>query len=444
MFTLFSTFTKYSLAWYRQMIDCWDNPAPKINGGATATMTAVARTFQKCTMTFLTASIAIHKHFVLTSPTGRSVGSYALSIWVHNLRNFEYQSQWPLPGGGFDDVIIVGSGSNWGEVMEAAAAAGRSCATVVTTSGEILLANDQENQDLLWAIRGGGPGLYGVVTDTAYNTSWIGLSAFMKSLPDSMDAGLTGSAYISGGSAIGASFVMTYFRYNMTSDNITSLLEPVVTTMKAVDSNNDLAVSLSDPIVYSSYMDFFYYLQTTASGAGAASLISSRILGRADLSDLSNSKLQNHLQNIMQTNTEGGASQMIIGLQWGMGPAQVAFNMRGALNPAWRTGYVHTIVTDYPIDTTLAPQDALNAAAVWTEEVKEADFRDWAPTAGAYLNEANPFASSWKQDFYGENYDRLLELKDNYDTTYSLYVTAGVGSDSWDYNLTTGKLCCKA
>ncbi|KAH8202954.1 hypothetical protein TruAng_002900 [Truncatella angustata] len=412
----------------------------------------------------------MHHDRSMISPTGRSAGSYALSIWTHNLRNFEYQSRWPLPGGGFDDVIIVGSGSNWGEVMEAAAAAGRSCVSgqdhTVGLGGFI---GAGENQDILWAIRGGGPGLYGVVTEyvfrthpipetvvatklalsmtansTAYNTSWIGLSAFMKSLPDSMDAGLTGSAYISGGSAIGASFLMTYFGYNMTSDNITSLLEPVVTTMKAVDSNNDLAVSLSDPIVYSSYMDFFYYLQTTASGAGAASLISSRILGRADLSDLSNSKLQNHLQNIMQTNTEGGASQMIIGLQWGMGPAQVASNMRGALNPAWRNGYVHTIVTDYPIDTTLAPQDALNAAAVWTEEVKEADFRDWASTAGAYLNEANPFASSWKQDFYGENYDRLLELKDNYDTTYSLYVTAGVGSDSWDYHLTTGKLCCKA
>jgi FAD/FMN-containing dehydrogenase len=35
----------------------------------------------------------------------------------------------------------------------------------VTTQGDILVANDTAHQDLFWAVRGGGGGSYGVVTE---------------------------------------------------------------------------------------------------------------------------------------------------------------------------------------------------------------------------------------------------------------------------------------
>jgi hypothetical protein len=37
--------------------------------------------------------------------------------------------------------------------------------TVATVTGKVLVANGVQNQDLFWALRGGGPGQYGVVTD---------------------------------------------------------------------------------------------------------------------------------------------------------------------------------------------------------------------------------------------------------------------------------------
>ncbi|OTB07150.1 hypothetical protein M426DRAFT_83980 [Hypoxylon sp. CI-4A] len=431
---------------------------------------------------------------------GRSAGAYALSIWTHSLKSIKHESQWQLPAGGTDDVFIVGSGNNWGEITEAAAAEGRVCisgqdptvglggfigagghgplsshyglsadniyqATVVTTSGDILVANDAQNQDLIWAIRGGGPGLYGVVTEyvlkshpipktvaaaslsmslstnsTSYNTSWAGFAAFMMSLPDSMDEGLTGNGNIIS-STTGVTISMEYFGYNMTTENLAALLERVKASILAQDHGSALNVTISEPVLYPSYLDFFDYLKSTAAGAGSTSLISSRVLGRTDLSDLSVCQLQYHLKQVMQSETEGSGSRMVVGLQGGQGPAQVESNMRGALNPVWRTGYVHTIVTGSNLDLTIPPQDALSAAASWTEEVKEAAFREWAPTAGAYINEANPYSSSWKHDFYGDNYDALLELKNKYDPTGSLYVLSGVNSDAWEYNLTTGKLC---
>ncbi|RSM17143.1 hypothetical protein CDV31_004036 [Fusarium ambrosium] len=92
--------------------------------------------------------------------------------------------------------------------------------------------------------------------------------------------------------------------------------------------------------------------------------------------------------------------------------------MRGALNPAWRSAYLHLMATGVNIDTeTLSPQNALAAAAAWAEENKEAVWREWAPDTGAYINEANPFARNFQQDFYGDNYDRLLRVKEKYDPT---------------------------
>jgi hypothetical protein len=116
--------------------------------------------------------------------------------------------------------------------------------------------------------------------------------------------------------------------------------------------------------------------------------------------------------------------------------------MRGALTPAWRKAYIHLLGTGAVVNTTgSTPQAALSAAATWTEQNKEPLWRKWAPNSGSYINEANPFNSNFKDDFYGGNYDRLLEIKKKYDPTGSLFVQAGVGSHSWNYDLDSGMLC---
>jgi len=43
-------------------------------------------------------------------------------------------------------------------------------ANVVTAEGELVVANENHNADLLWAIRGGGPGFFGVVTQYELQT----------------------------------------------------------------------------------------------------------------------------------------------------------------------------------------------------------------------------------------------------------------------------------
>ncbi|KAH6628962.1 FAD-dependent monooxygenase [Boeremia exigua] len=445
---------------------------------------------------------------------GRSSGAHSLSIWTHHFQRLDFNTNWSHPlGNRTENAIIAGSGNNWGKILQAAAAVGRTVvsgqdptvglggfigggghgplssryglaadqileATVVTTGGDIVVANDAQNQDLLWAIRGGGPGLYGVVVEYVMRTfplprsvtvsnitismvdnstedvaeaSWKALATLSRSLPDLMDAGITGN-----GNAItrdvamkhppftqrGIELSMTLFGYDMTAAKLKSLLQPMQARIVEQSGNRSLHINTTEPATLPSYLALIDYLNPSASHAGDISLISSRLLGRSELTEIPLETLKDHLRNITKTQVATDQCRLVYGLQGGPGPRRVDKDMRGALTPAWRKAYIHLLGTGAIVNTTgFTPHAALSAAATWTEENKESLWRKWAPDSGSYINEANPFNSNFKVDFYGGNYERLLEIKKRYDPTDSLFVQAGVGSHSWSYDLDSGTLC---
>lgn len=59
---------------------------------------------------------------------------------------------------------------------------------------------------------------------------------------------------------------------------------------------------------------------------------------------------------------------------------------------------------------------------------------------GAYLNEADFREKEFKQLFYGENYERLDQIKRKYDPEGVFYGIVGVGSDRWEEK-GDGRLC---
>ncbi|TGO21673.1 hypothetical protein BPAE_0206g00070 [Botrytis paeoniae] len=56
-------------------------------------------------------------------------------------------------------------------------------------------------------------------------------------------------------------------------------------------------------------------------------------------------------------------------------------------------------------------------------------FKVLTPGGGLYMNEATFDNLTWKEDYYGANYDRLLEAKLSYDPNFVLYAHTSVGSD---------------
>ncbi|KAK1986371.1 hypothetical protein LZ30DRAFT_757330 [Colletotrichum cereale] len=433
---------------------------------------------------------------------GRSSGAYSLSIWTRNFQQLQYNAEWRSPSDNRTEAALsVGSGNNWGSVSRYAAGFGRVVvggvdesvgvgghiqggghgplsstfglaadhvlqARVATTDGQILVANEAQNQDL--------PS-YGVVTEYVVKThpspgnvvssslqvsavgndraskeaAWRAYAVLLASVPDLMDAGLTGSGMGLASAPLNSSYdearkitgSINFFTYNTTEEEVSLLLRPVRDRILAEVGNSSVTVSLAEPSVQADFMTFFESVNETPSGAGTAGLTTSRLLGRKELSDIFIPTLASHLQRLMVTQDPTATALMVIGLQGGQGPRNVPQVMRGSLNPAWRSAYIHMMSYGASADDAISPQEALYRAAKWLEETKEPIWREWAPGSGAYMNEGNAFNTMFKEDFYGAPYDRLAEIKRKYDPTESLYVLSGVGSDVWDYDLNSGRLC---
>jgi FAD/FMN-containing dehydrogenase len=75
----------------------------------------------------------------------------------------------------------------------------------------------------------------------------------------------------------------------------------------------------------------------------------------------------------------------------------------------------------------------LAAARRAAGEVAEAmqALRRLVPEGGSYFAESNFFESSWQREYWGENYERLLAIKRQYDPEGLFFVHHGVGSEEW-------------
>ncbi|PKX90057.1 putative isoamyl alcohol oxidase [Aspergillus novofumigatus IBT 16806] len=412
--------------------------------------------------------------------SGRSTGAYSLSIWTHNFRHIVHRPSWRVPASNHTaDVVIVGSGNNWGSIYTAVHAINRTVVggedatvgpggliqngghgllsshhglasdqvyqvTVITTDGRRLVANHAQNEDLFWAVRGGGGGQFGVVTEFVLKTypvpanvvtgglsfypsrrgkaselaSWDALAETARTIPDLMDSGFTGTVMaltkeaamrLTGANVTtpGVAVSINLIGYNTTTKQMNSTLHHLAARIKEYRNSSALTLSYQPPSTQS-YWAFVNPdpLASRASGARTR---------------------------------KGG--MLLLGLQGGAGPATTPPEMRGSVLPAWRSAYVHAMVYGASIDDTADPSKALATVAEWHESTIEPVWRRWAPDTGSYMNEGNAFSRTWKKDFYGENYDKLLAVKRTYDPSESLFVWSGVGSDMWEYDLRSGLLC---
>ncbi|PVH75376.1 FAD binding domain protein [Cadophora sp. DSE1049] len=434
---------------------------------------------------------------------GRSSGAFGLSIWTRNFKDIKRHSAWNVPSSNkTEDVFIFGSAMAQGRLVTTgqdpsvgpggyiqngghgplSSTYGLGSqqvlqVTVATTTGEVLVANDAQNKDLFWAIRGGGGGQFGVVTEyvikhfpqpsnvvfgsmsistigeVGANSSWDAAAVLFKALPDLMDAGIAGALTMASGQSSlrfsqtvgnGTSGVVVgpvFWAWNTTTEWMDNLINPIASKIRAKGSNTTLTVTYSANVV-SNYSTFYSSISGSDT-AGGGGVTASRLLGRAHLSDLPDQKLVSYLRRSLVSQNVTAGTYATVGFSGGAGVHNAPKECWGSLLPAWKDAYLHMYVggASSSVSGSMTPQVALQANAKWIEEEKESLFREWAPTSGAYLNEANPYNSQFKHDFYGDSYQDLLDVKRKYDPTENLFVLAGVGSDGWNYDLQTGTLC---
>lgn len=333
-------------------------------------------------------------------------------------------------------------------------------AEVVLANGKIVTANRCQNQDLYFAIRGGGGGTYGVVVSTVvkvYPTTSISaqtlaiaplsdanIPEFMDALnmvysayPDLNDAGLSGygSWAVQSYAPVFQNFTTGYQHSLAVSakslGETQSIFAPLMSRLE--NYNSSLLISstyLTFPTYATYYQKLSGYKAVAGIGTGA---LGSRLLDRNALKS-SPTDLGKMLN--ITAGSQGQFSSTSVSL---VGGGQVFTpDPSSGLNPAWRSSYVHNVVSrGWTVDTDMATVQEIKDDITYT---KVGAMKRLAPDTGCYMNEADRLDPDYLLDYYGESLSRLEQVKRTYDSNDVFYCQTCVGSERWIEDI-TGRLC---
>lgn len=293
---------------------------------------------------------------------------------------------------------------------------------VVVASGEILIANDYQNKDLFFALRGGGGGTFGVVTrlvTKAYPLPTMNglqvsirgrgildaVSYLFAMTPNMTDFGLSGYPTMTR-----SSYTARLRAPDKTLPEITAFFNPIAERMRQLGATVTLK-QVQDRGTTAKRELFeeaaeAEKLKARQLGGLAGGLMTSRLLAREALNERNIPAIKKMLSSVT-----GGLSSVLPYPNAGGKVAQNR-NLDTGLNPAWRDASMHMIVMGIGGNAESA-MDPLSA------------------NHGAYVNEASPDERDWKTTFFGggEHYARLLAVKRKYDPTNTLWCRPCVGSD---------------
>ncbi|KAL4931813.1 uncharacterized protein BDV17DRAFT_288397 [Aspergillus undulatus] len=411
--------------------------------------------------------------------SGKSGGAGSLSIWTHNLQGIKYIKNFEAPGTNWaGPAFRVGSGVQAYQLFKAAQEHGLMVVggegqtvgvaggyilggghsplssilglaadqvlsmEVVTPDGRFVTASFTENEELFWALRGGGGGTFGVVTSVTikayptipvttstftfstggnitYDNFWAGFRAYLDYFVRNSDAG-----------------VYSYFFILPSNGEFTFLMQPFVAPNKTLEETNailapwfkqlnSLGISFTPNTThfdnfYDAWLDSFplEVVEKTHVATG------SRLFPRANFMD---ETLLNETFNAIKTSSDAGLTL----IAFNMAPTlQRGGNPDNAVNPAWRNAVMHALSSvNWADNATVAEIKAAR------EEFTHSHMQRWrevSPGSGAYLGESDRMEPDFQQAFYGEKYERLLALKKRLDPWDLFWAKTAVGSEGWD------------
>lgn len=406
---------------------------------------------------------------------GRSTGAGALGIWTHHLKSTEvinwedpyYRGKALKLGAGVqgfealaaakeaDLVVVTGECPTVGVAGGYIQGGGHSALStnfglaadntlsfqVVTPRRDVLTASSTENQDLYWALSGGGGGNFGIVTsvtvkahpdDTVAGASFQVntteenpdlifevIDDFHKALPNIVSAG-----------------VMVIYFFNKDF-----LQVPALTAYgKKKEQVGDILRSFHDKLMtlgvdfqpeyteFTSYHDHYdHYWGPLPEGniQVGTQLFGGRLIPRSALA---------HFSSVARQIAEEDVTFI------GVGTDVSAFGKQphNAVLPQWRDSIVSASLT-LPWSFQ-APFREMIETQLKITKVVEPVVELATPGSGAYINEADFLQTDWQETFFGANYPELSSIKRRYDPSNLLYVHVGVGSEAYEVN-SDGKMC---
>ncbi|PGG97905.1 hypothetical protein GX51_07079 [Blastomyces parvus] len=325
---------------------------------------------------------------------------------------------------------------------------------VVTPKGDLITANEYQNTDLFWALRGGGGGTFGVVASVTVRTwpdppmilgsvnistpidnskgFWAAVKELHAALPELSENGAAGYYFIVPQTPplpdIGTVSAITMALMFADQDDqaaVDRLLQPLTAAVEKLDnvtiSTSTLASPRTNDIING-------LLVGDADQTGGAVAIGSRLISRDFLvSSDGPAKLSKALSRLESQPGSVLTGHLVAGGQ----VAKNAGKVDSALNPAWRKALTHiTFGRSWPSSTPFHEQRKVyeKITNVGVPILKALE----PGQMGAYLNEADSHESDFQESFWGENYKRLYAIKKKWDPTGLFISRRGVGSEDWD------------
>ncbi|GKZ85683.1 hypothetical protein AnigIFM56816_011654 [Aspergillus niger] len=358
-----------------------------------------------------------------------------------------------MQGGGHSPVSH-GYGLGADQILEA---------KVVLADGNLVTANTCHNPSLFRAIRGGSPA-YGVVVSATWkiyptrNVTTQSLTFATKTFKENevesfftalvniytasvylLDHGYTGFGVWSMhglGSLTEPMFTTPTYTHVLTGLGKTrTQTEKVMERLMAKLQFDGLHVSarVDEFPTYGAYLSGSIF---TNSSQAASILMAygSRLLDKRALT-ANREALRSTIHKIA-----GNANQTVMNALLFVGAGNVFVDRPdSAILPAWRSTYVHALVSRMWAPET--PPHEVEAIQKDVTYEKVGALRKLAPNTGAYMNEADRLDPKWVEDFYGwKRYEELNKIKQLYDPGDLFYCPTCVGATKWR-EAQTGALC---
>ncbi|PWW80057.1 FAD-binding domain-containing protein [Tuber magnatum] len=410
---------------------------------------------------------------------GRSAGRGSMQIWTHNMNSIEFSDSFTPEGCKWkkgEEAVTIGAGVQLKPLYSALKDKGKTAViglsntvgaaggyiqggghsplgpwkgmasdnayqfTIVTADGKHVTANECQNSDLFWALRGGGGGTFGVVTSVTIRTfpdsSMLALNLnttipdrnqfysfvadFHAFLPKISDAGGSGYYYIFHETN---TIIIAGFFAGQSNPNVTeALFAPLI--QKAREYTNSQVNWLQfPPFPISVGVDMGL---TGTDVTGGMALLSSRLISRKFLESADGPKRLSEVFKAI------GSNQNTVFLGHLVAGGQVTRNkdIDSAINPSWRKALTHLVFARGWETSTSFQEQAIIARNM--TDVETPILAALEPDMGAYINEADLNERNWQKVFWGENYDRLLMIKAKWDEKELFMCKPCIGSENWD------------
>ncbi|KAL5344380.1 hypothetical protein ACLOAV_010640 [Pseudogymnoascus australis] len=410
---------------------------------------------------------------------GKSTGAGALSIWTHNLKSINFIKSYSSPSYR-GPAFKLGAGIQVLDLYEAAkkygvTAVGGECKgvgvtggyiaggghspisskygmgadqvlsiDVVTPSGRFITADENNNKDLFWAIRGGGGGTFGVVTSMTVKVHpKMHFSGVTFTILSGANTNVTDGLFFAALEAYWRKFpsyaaqgtyaYSTIFPLGAEGGYMWSMLPWLVPEMSLVDFKAMVtplfdewtALGLQFEPEFFEH-DNFYDTWTSHFPVETVANINMRTASRLfPIKNWEDEATLNKTISTIRAVIEDGSAF----IQYNINGAAPAGTPDNAVNPAWRDATLYGIFGGgWAADASLEDQAFANNRITndWG-----ARFREITPGSGGYLNEGDVMEPDFGQAFFGSNYDRLVRIKKATDPWNVFWAPTAVGSEDW-------------